>query len=120
VRAVANRRSVLGKCKWCPNTAWLLFLVVSLVLVALVALSVYLSKRKLNLAVLGIGMVRVARAAAAAAAPPSPQLLAAQSKFVRGAPSCRVRCVLRCLFPVRISCKWCPCLRRSTSHGPLY
>ena len=46
-------------CKKCPNTAWLLFLMFSFGLVVLVAVSVYLSKKRLNLAVLGIGVVRV-------------------------------------------------------------
>ncbi len=46
------------KCHKCPNTAWALFLLFSFGLVALVALSVYLSKKRLNLAVLGIGIVR--------------------------------------------------------------
>ncbi len=40
----------------CPNTAWLLFLLFASGLVALVAFSVYLSKKRLNLAVLGIGV----------------------------------------------------------------
>ncbi len=46
-----------GSCKSCPDTAWLMFLFASVAILTLVALSVYLSKRKLNLAVLGIGMV---------------------------------------------------------------
>ena len=46
-----------GSCHSCPNTAWLLFLLFSLGLVALVALSVYLSKKRLNLSGLGIGVV---------------------------------------------------------------
>ena len=45
-------------CKKCPNTAWLLFLMFALVLIALVAVSVYLSKKRLSLAILGIGVVR--------------------------------------------------------------
>lgn len=44
-------------CKGCPNTAWLLFLMFSLAIVCLVALAVYLSKRKINLAGLSIGVV---------------------------------------------------------------
>jgi hypothetical protein len=43
----------------CPNTAWLLFLLFALGLVFLVAVSVYLSRKRLNLAVLGIGVVGV-------------------------------------------------------------
>jgi hypothetical protein len=46
------------RCAKCPNTAWLLFLMFSLALLALVAVSVYLSKKRLNLAALGIGLVR--------------------------------------------------------------
>ena len=45
-------------CVPCPNTAWLLFLIFALALIALVAISVYLSKKRLNLAILGIGVVR--------------------------------------------------------------
>ena len=47
-----------GYCKPCPNSAWLLFVLFAVVLVVLVALSVYLSKKRLNLAILGIGVVR--------------------------------------------------------------
>ena len=53
--------SLRGKCVGCPNTAWLLFLLFATALVALVALSVYLSKKRLNLAVLGIGVVSETR-----------------------------------------------------------
>ncbi len=45
------------KCHGCPDTAWLLFLLFAIGLVVLVALSVYLSKKRLNLSVLGIGVV---------------------------------------------------------------
>ena len=45
-------------CRACPNTAWLLFLMFALGLVILVAISVYLSKKRLKLSVLGIGVVR--------------------------------------------------------------
>ncbi len=45
-------------CKKCPNTAWLLFLTFAVALVALVGLSVFLSRKRLNLAILGIGLVR--------------------------------------------------------------
>ena len=51
-------------CVPCPNTAWLLFLIFALALIALVAISVYLSKKRLNLAVLGIGVVRALVSAA--------------------------------------------------------
>ncbi len=47
-----------GGCRRCPDTAWLLFLLFTIGLLALVSLSVYLSKKRLNLAVLGIGVVR--------------------------------------------------------------
>ncbi len=47
------------KCRKCPNTAWLLFLLFSVGLVCLAPVSVYLSRKRLNLAVLGIGVVRV-------------------------------------------------------------
>ena len=47
-----------GECRKCPNTAWLLFLMFSLALLALVGLSVFLSKKRLNLAAMGIGIVR--------------------------------------------------------------
>jgi hypothetical protein len=53
--------SLRGKCVECPNTVWLLFLLFATALVALVALSVYLSKKRLNLAVLGIGVVSETR-----------------------------------------------------------
>ena len=46
-----------ARCKACPNTAWLLFLMFALGLMFLVGLSVYLSRKRLNLAVLGIGVV---------------------------------------------------------------
>ena len=49
-----------GTCHQCPNTAWLLFLMFSLALVAIVTLAVYLSKKRLNLAAMGIGIVRIA------------------------------------------------------------
>ena len=45
-------------CHQCPNTAWLLFLMFSVGLLVLVGVSVYLSKKRLNLAALGIGVVR--------------------------------------------------------------
>ena len=56
--AVCCWRRLRSKCHKCPNTAWALFLLFSFGLVALVSLSVYLSKKRLNLAVLGIGIVR--------------------------------------------------------------
>ena len=46
-----------GTCHKCPNTAWLLFLLFSLAIVAAVAVAVYLSKKKINFAVLSIGVV---------------------------------------------------------------
>ena len=53
--AVWNRLN--GTCHACPNTAWLLFLMFSIALVAIVAMSVYLSRKRLNLSALGIGIV---------------------------------------------------------------
>ncbi len=50
-----------GGCKQCPNTAWLLFLLFAIGMIVLVSISVYLSKKRLNLAVLGIGIVRARR-----------------------------------------------------------
>jgi hypothetical protein len=47
-----------GRCKVCPNTAWLIFLAFFIALASLVAASVYMSKRRINLAALGIGVVR--------------------------------------------------------------
>jgi hypothetical protein len=46
-----------GKCKPCPNTAWLIFVALFVVLAVLVAASVYMSKRRINMAALGIGVV---------------------------------------------------------------
>jgi hypothetical protein len=46
-----------GKCAMCPNTAWLLFLGFFIVIAVLVAASLYISKRRVNLAGLGIGVV---------------------------------------------------------------
>ncbi len=46
-----------GKCAKCPNTAWLLFFSFSLAIVACVAAAVYLSKKRINMAGLSIGVV---------------------------------------------------------------
>ena len=46
-----------SECRGCPNTAWLLFLLFSVAIVILVSLAVYVSKMKINLAGLGIGIV---------------------------------------------------------------
>ncbi len=51
----AHRSS--GLCVPCPNTAWLLFLMFAIVLSVLVVAAVYLSRKRLNLAGLGIGLV---------------------------------------------------------------
>ena len=51
----AYRRS--GTCRQCPDTAWLLFLSFSVVVVACVAAAVYLSKKRINFAGLSIGVV---------------------------------------------------------------
>ena len=45
-----------GGCAQCPNTAWLLFLLFSVAIVVLVGIAVYISKMKINLAGLGIGI----------------------------------------------------------------
>ncbi len=54
----AGHYRLRSKCTKCPSTAWLLFLMFAVGLVVLVAASVYLSKKRLNLAALGIGVVR--------------------------------------------------------------
>jgi hypothetical protein len=46
-----------SRCATCPNTAWLLFLGFSLALVCAVAAAVYLSKKRINMAGLSIGVV---------------------------------------------------------------
>jgi hypothetical protein len=46
-----------GTCRTCPNTAWLLFFLLSLVIIASVAVAVYFSERRVNFAVLSIGVV---------------------------------------------------------------
>ena len=45
------------ECRPCPNTAWLLFLLFAVALVAAAAAAMYLSKTKINFAGLGIGVV---------------------------------------------------------------
>ncbi len=47
-----------GRCATCPNTAWLLFLSFALAIVACVAAAVYLSKKRINMAGLSVGVVR--------------------------------------------------------------
>jgi hypothetical protein len=47
---------VRSTCRKCPNTAWLLFLLFALALLAAVAAAVYLSKKKINFAGLSIGV----------------------------------------------------------------
>ncbi len=42
----------------CPNTAWLLFLSFCFAIVAFVAVGVWLSKKRINLAGMSIGVVR--------------------------------------------------------------
>ena len=44
-------------CKPCPNTAWLLFLLFAVAIIAASAAAMYLSKTKINFAGLGIGVV---------------------------------------------------------------
>ena len=50
-----------GSCHRCPNTAWLLFLMFAIAILLLVGLSVYLSRKRLNLAAMGIGIVSARR-----------------------------------------------------------
>jgi hypothetical protein len=47
-----------GRCVPCPNTAWLLFLSFSLAILGAVAGAVYLSKKRINMAGLSVGVVR--------------------------------------------------------------
>ena len=47
-----------AKCVKCPNTAWLLFLSFAIAIVAAVSAAVYLSKKRVNLAGLSVGVVR--------------------------------------------------------------
>ncbi len=46
-----------GKCRTCPNTAWLLLLSFFLAITAFVAVGVWMSKKNINLAGLAIGVV---------------------------------------------------------------
>lgn len=48
-----------SKCHTCPNTAWLLFLSFSIAIVAAVAAAIYLNSKRINLAGLSVGVVRV-------------------------------------------------------------
>jgi hypothetical protein len=52
-----------GRCASCPNTAWLLFLLFALAIVGAVVGAVYLSKRRINMAGLSVGVVRAAQVA---------------------------------------------------------
>ncbi len=47
-----------AECHTCPDTAWLLFLSFALAIIAAVAAAVYLSKKRVNLACLSVGIVR--------------------------------------------------------------
>jgi hypothetical protein len=47
-----------GRCHPCPNTAWLLFLSFAFAIVAAVGAAVYLSRKRVNLAGLSVGVVR--------------------------------------------------------------
>lgn len=47
-----------GQCAKCPNTAWLLILGAILVVALLFSVSIYLSRKRINLAGLSIGVVR--------------------------------------------------------------
>jgi hypothetical protein len=51
---------LMGKCRTCPNTAWLLLLSFFLAITAFVAVGVWLSKKNINLAGLSVGVVRFA------------------------------------------------------------
>ncbi len=52
------RYRLRSRCTTCPSTAWLLFLAFSLAIVAGVGAAVYLSKKRINMAGLSIGVVR--------------------------------------------------------------
>jgi hypothetical protein len=52
------RYRLRSRCATCPNTAWLLFFGFSIAIVAAVAAAVYLSKKRINMAGLSIGVVR--------------------------------------------------------------
>ena len=47
-----------SECRACPNTAWLLFLLFGAAIMVIVSFAVYLSKKKINLAGVSIGVVR--------------------------------------------------------------
>jgi hypothetical protein len=47
-----------SKCATCPNTAWLLFLLFAIAVLAAVTGAVYLSKKRINMAGLSVGVVR--------------------------------------------------------------
>jgi hypothetical protein len=47
-----------GECKGCPNTAWLLFAALPLAVLGGVLVAVYLSKKRINLSGLSLGVVR--------------------------------------------------------------
>ena len=46
-----------AKCTLCPNTAWLLFLLFSVAILVAVVGAVYLSKKRINMAGLSVGVV---------------------------------------------------------------
>ena len=46
-----------GRCASCPNTAWLLFLLFSAAILVAVVGAVYLSKKRINMAGLSVGVV---------------------------------------------------------------
>jgi hypothetical protein len=46
-----------GRCASCPNTAWLLFLLFSVAILVAVVGAVYLSKKRINMAGLSVGVV---------------------------------------------------------------
>jgi hypothetical protein len=47
-----------SKCATCPNTAWLLFLLFAIAVLVAVTGAVYLSKKRVNMAGLSVGVVR--------------------------------------------------------------
>jgi hypothetical protein len=48
-----------GACRACPNTAWVLFLLFGVAILAAVLAGIYLSKKRINLAGMSVGVVRV-------------------------------------------------------------
>ncbi len=120
-----------GKCAGCPNTAWLLFLGFSLAVIAAVAAAVYLAGKRINMAGLSIGVVRVnwsdrvACAARSLPAPPLPCACVHTGRCLQGQSVVHqlraeaLRLLPPPLSPCRTLFKRWPCLRASTSTGLL-